>query len=566
MNLQQQLEELYEDYRKLLSRLNAGTASQQQGRAPRPDEGAASAGEREAEAWEMLFVHLLLLRDRLALTLQAHDVPDGSVILDIKKYDDQLFNLGTRLLRQRWINMVALRDIRQEYPHQPLLEEDDELLLENIEETLKQRDVERTRKERELGWWWYLDQPRTASGRLRVLPSIMQLLWGGLAILVLLGGLQLIADTSSSLALVMLQLFTNLDIFDLGFDLITIVGIIVQVLVGGQLVLLVTHRFADGINNTLWRIPHWLRNQRVRFPGWVLRYLLPISPFFVGMVLFLLLNLGVNRLLLPPLESFLLEQADRALATGNVELAPGVLNTAEQLSADVQGANYSGRLIHIGQEYEDTYDLENAILAYQRALQSNPCEIYAFYLLSELYTDSESPLRAIQLLDEIFAIQGSDAEAEEPPPEPPPGSEQAQGRPRTRDGDWIAGQLRAYLGQHECPEIFDRSVRVRFGYLLLVSRGRAYLAYGSPRAAQVDLDRAFRIAQDDADFPRNVALPALHYYTGQTYDLLYEQTGHRGDYDIALESWGELSGYDDRVLRGEERLWKFEALQRLGQD
>jgi tetratricopeptide (TPR) repeat protein len=464
----------------------------------------------------------LVARDGVEQYLRAQPEAAVNQMLWLADLDDDLYELGRQVLRRHWINLGAWRAIR-------LAAQDG---LTRLADTAAEVSISAASSQEDtaLGWWWYLDEPSfERSARIDWWRLLSFLIGVVLPFGLLLFFLEPIVSTARTFSNFVLTQFAGVDTSQLGLDLFTIGTIAVQILFGGRLSLGFARQVTDSLNRILqgWRFPF----RRV------LVGLLPISPFLVGTLTFLLIVLIINIILFPQLYGILQRQAQTAEELDAASLL--ARNTEDPFS-----------LTSLGIRFEQSGNFEQAQRRYEQALASDDQLIFARYRLAALLIDLGEFDDAIRYLDT--------------------GLEQLE--------DYITMQPDASPGA-SLP-LDNKGQAKQLKYLFLVSRGRAFLGKDAPDAALIDFGTITRMLREpdalelfvtleNKDTAPDNAQSALehYYYLAQTYDALLLSDSlneaQRVQYTLgAEEAWDTVRRLANFEI-GRERLWLLEANERL---
>lgn len=248
--------------------------------------------------------------------------------------------------------------------------------------------------------------------------------------------------------------------------------------------------------------------------------------------LFFILTLIINAVALPALATLMHEQGLTAMRQRNVGDAESFLNIAYGLDS-----RYTGSLVQLGILLEEMGDTDSAKSYFEQAVVADSHQVIGLYRLAELYADEGSTQHAIDLLS--FGLKTLD--------------------------DYFGGGIELPLA--------SEAEGVQIQYLLLVSRGRAFVLSDQPEAALIDLDTAHQIATDHPELfitsDNKTAPPENAYYTtelyvrqAEAYELIFDLSGDERFRELADESWREvqlLASADDP----RERIWLLQASAHL---
>lgn len=279
--------------------------------------------------------------------------------------------------------------------------------------------------------WWW-SLDTTWGGPTQTFPSLQRL------------GVYVLSAVALGIALAIITIQTT-RLFAQDLNFLGGITLAVQVVIGGSLahkdIRMILLKLARGLNHLL-RLP-----ARLTGP----------SPLLLFSVLFLTTVLLLNGVILPLLAAHMHALAIAALEAENPGQAEAHLQLAVRLVPD-----YASSLTQLGILYDGIGDREQAIASFEQALAVDSQLLLARYWLAELNLDvpDEAHInRALRLVDQgLHLVQRHEA-----------------------------GEIVLPVGSS------DELVMQR--YLLLLSRGRAFIELGRPAGALIDLNEAQRLTE-----------------------------------------------------------------------
>lgn len=390
-------------------------------------------------------------------------------------------------------------------------------------------------------WWWYLDQS--------IATYIVWIIFTAIILffsLKFLNPIRLLNQIST----LSIQLFSSVGINEFSLETIALIGTAFQLAIGGSISIAFTRTFRSWLNQ--------------KFYDWasVPRWLLPVPSYTLIATLFIIFIAMANYLILPSLESYFDQQATEAMERGSVSSAANNINSA--IATNV--SSYANSLTLLGLEYENIGQNELAKETYQRALLEDSKMLGARYLLANLLLDEGNSQDAILILDEgIRQLDHQENNPRNPNPNNPRNPNPND--PRNPNPNEI------------------RRLETQFRYLLLVTRGRAFLQLSSASLALQDLkdvkdliedNETLFITEEDLEGERIDALEGMNTIEFYYYYALANEARQREELDfgdetsanlyggVAFEAWEAviiLSSQQNNDYQA--RLWNLEASQRV---
>lgn len=437
-------------------------------------------------------------RETLEIRINAATHLDGPQLLSIAALDTRLREAATRVLRSQYVDMTLWRKVR----------------------TNNQLG----------GWWWQLDREIFGLVDTRTL-SFQSTLYLVIALALFLLSLGAIFETAGTLGRLVLRTFQFVSADDLGVDVITIVGVAAQLVLGGGIAYRSTRRTSNGLNQFLATRKGVVRPIAVR--------LLPLSRFLVGTIIFVSLIFFTRYIALPELSRQL--ELQNTLIEQPIGSQKEFLDTQNLLDPS---RDYAAELARLGLRAEQIGDLEDARQLYEQSLSSAPNLIVAWYRLADLntrqYANDPTQQRAV-----IVSLDSTLRTLE-------------QFRNQT-DGAITLENLR----------LREANDAIRYQVLLLTIRARAFYNIGEMEAALFDLREAEDLvesnsalfitpANKDDDLPRRVRITELYYLAARANTQLYEETGVNRRRNEANRYWDAVLQIANPNL-GSERMWSLEA-------
>lgn len=317
------------------------------------------SGQNIQFAVEPLLLKILFLRDKVQHEIEVEGLEH--MVRRVAVVDSCLRKLGRRAFNLQQIDMASWRAARGG---------------------------------EELGWWWHLDNEWLGlDGDILTLRSF---LYGAAAIGFLILSIQVLYETSTLLAGLFVGFFVRTGTAQTGLDVFSIAGVLAQFILGGRISIAYGDTLALAANKLLAGMPQWGRRLRT--------ILLPISRFFMSIVMFVAIVVFVRYIAFPAL-------ADQLQATANEVEQP--LGSSQSLLASAYflnpSADYSRDLTLLGLRYETVGDYGQAAELYEEALASAQNRVFTAYRLSQAYLkripkESADLDRAIIVLDRVLLL------------------------------------------------------------------------------------------------------------------------------------------------------------------
>jgi tetratricopeptide (TPR) repeat protein len=447
------------------------------------------------------YLDLLYSRDELEQSIRCYKVTSGDLMTQIADADQALRKLTNDIL-----------DVYR----------------------LDFREWQHTREPKSSLWWWHLDEERFGDDHWEhnALRPVIYTLLAFAIIYLSLGELVSVADRISNF---LINIFARSNLANMGLDLLTIGTFLVQILVGGRISLIFARRLTKAINRLVQRYDGRRR--------WLISKLFPVTELFIGTLLFVAILLLVSRVAVDSIGAKLRTTINQ---TGkSISERQNLLDLAATLDPT---ADRPLELTHIGLNYEEIGDYEQAIHAYEQALSAEPSLLVTSYLLAHLYAEQgiESPVEskrvALVILDRaVSAVEDS-----------------------TLSHDDLYLRSAYYVPQ--------------FQYLLRVTRARVFFNMQEINAAIYDLSYAERIARNPANealfirwdnkpasdivpaegMPVPIPVTELYYLRAQASSLLFAQSSEPVYQRDACEYWAHVIQLANNRV-GREVIWNTEA-------
>lgn len=335
------------------------------------------------------------------------------------------------------------------------------------------------------------------------------------------------------------QLFSLSGGNELLFNISMLLSIILLLAIGGGISITYIRHFHPWLNQTL--------------HGWsfIPRRLLPVPAYTLIATVFIIFVAETNWLILPSLEDYLNQQIIEDIERDSTIFAA---NNLPIIVSNV--SSYANSLTLLGLEYENTGQGELAKETYQRVLLEDSTMLGVRYLLANLLLDENNSQNAIPILDE--GLRQLDLYEDE--------------------------EITINSIEPENPDILQHQ-ETQIRYLLLGTRGRAFLQLSSARLALQDLGEVkdliesndiFFITGDDLEGVIIEPLEGIntiefYYYYALANEARQQEESDNGDersaelYEqVAFDAWENvilLSSQRNNDYQA--RLWNSEANERI---
>lgn len=250
-------------------------------------------------------------------------------------------------------------------------------------------------------------------------------------------------------------------------------------------------------------------------------------------IAFLMVVLTVNLVALPLIGRYAYTAAIDALKNGQAADARNFLDLSTHMlpldilniiNNDISNPRISAARFQIGQIYEHIGDTSQAVAIYEVTLAEDDFMLLARWRLADILVEQKNFSRALTLID--------------------------------------AGLEQLATGQISL-DLVDSDTQTQAQYLLLVTRGKAFLSMKKPLAAIGDLNNAALIVDNNPDLFQligengsGIYTASLHYWLARTLDILKET-------DTARIEWDQVRRIPSNTTNSTEHLWQTEAVERL---